>query len=163
MPINLYAYYSTLSIKIGIIINIKITTNLSTMKRFLLSVTLVLGIITSTIAQGVSVWDGSSTIWTNGSGTSSDPYLIESAANLAYLATSVNSGTTYSGKYFKQTVDIDLDAIGWTPIGTSSYTFQGTYNGNHKRIKNLSIYVNGASPVHIGLFGYVSSANNTKC
>ena len=39
-----------------------------------------------------SVWNGKKTIWTHGAGTESDPYLIESAAHLAYLASSVNGG-----------------------------------------------------------------------
>lgn len=34
----------------------------------------------------VSVWDGSAEPWTHGSGTAEDPYLIESAANLAWLS-----------------------------------------------------------------------------
>ena len=54
--------------------------------------------------------------WTRGSGTAEDPYLIESAENLAYLRDQVNAGPTanstnlgmYSGVYFKQVVDIDL-------------------------------------------------------
>ena len=40
--------------------------------------------------MAVNVWDGSSEPWTNGSGTMEDPYLIETAANLAYLAEKVN-------------------------------------------------------------------------
>ncbi|MBP5710491.1 MAG: hypothetical protein J6W84_05895, partial [Bacteroidales bacterium] len=125
------------------------------MKRFLLSVTLVLGIITSTIAQGVSVWDGSSTIWTNGSGTSSDPYLIESAANLRYLVDNIAS---YNTNCFKQTVDIDLDFNPWSPIGNATTNFKGTYNGAGHTIEHLIIGVNGTTPIHHGLFGYLNGA-----
>ena len=32
-----------------------------------------------------SVWDGSRAIWTRGNGTENDPYLIESAQNLAFF------------------------------------------------------------------------------
>ena len=125
------------------------------MKRFLLSVTLVLGIITSTIAQGVSVWDGSSTIWTNGSGTSSDPYLIESAANLRYLVDNIAS---YNTKCFKQTVDIDLDYNPWTPLGNNTNPFKGIFDGAGHTIEHLAIAVNGSTPVHNGLFGYLNGA-----
>jgi len=45
----------------------------------------------------------------NGSGTSGDPYQISTVADLATLATNVNAGTNYSGTYFKQMNDIDLN------------------------------------------------------
>ena len=37
-----------------------------------------------------SIWNGEAEAWTKGSGTEEDPYLIESAENLAWLAKSVN-------------------------------------------------------------------------
>ena len=55
------------------------------------------------------------TSW-SGSGTSGSPYLITSAQELAGLAYRVNSGTNYSGRYFRQTRDIDLSAHYWTAI-----------------------------------------------
>ena len=76
-----------------------------------------------------SVWDGSSsTIWTNGSGTETDPYLIESAEHLKYLAISVSNGTTYEGMYFLQTVDIDLNCfiVSQTSTFTTTRTTTGT-------------------------------------
>ena len=90
-----------------------------------------------------SVWDGSSsTIWTNGSGTEADPYLIESAANLAYLREQVNAGTTYEGMYFLQTTDIDLgynNGVIWKAIGINSQgnivgSLYATYDGGNHTI-----------------------------
>ena len=52
------------------------------------------------------VWDGTSTTDWTGSGTSSSPYLITGASQLAGLSTSVNNGTTYAGKYFKLGIDL---------------------------------------------------------
>ncbi|MCL2596285.1 MAG: hypothetical protein FWD66_01200 [Paludibacter sp.] len=71
-----------------------------------------------------SVWDGSHTTWTNGTGTETDPYLIENAAQLAHLAYYVNNGTDADGHvvgtgiYWKLMTDIDLngsETFQWTP------------------------------------------------
>lgn len=44
-------------------------------------------LFTAIAANATQIWNGTSKVpWTKGSGTESDPYLIESPANLAYLA-----------------------------------------------------------------------------
>ena len=52
----------------------------------------------------VSVWDGSAEPWTHGSGTEEDPYLIESAANLAWMSYHwqdvIGGGPIYRNTYF---------------------------------------------------------------
>ena len=85
-------------------------------------------------------WDGSAVEWTNGSGTAADPYLIESAANLAWLQEMVNGGvSTYSGQSFKLTTDINLGSISWLGIGTSeTVSFQGTFDGDNHRITGIN-------------------------
>jgi len=86
-------------------------------------------------ALALDIWDGSSSPWTNGSGTENDPYLIETAANLAYLAEKVNEGYQAQGQevfhdtYFMMTDDLDLNDINWTPIGTVDMSMQGYYFG----------------------------------
>ena len=91
----------------------------------------------------------------SGSGTESDPYKIASAENLAYLASQVNSGTTYSGSFFRQTANIDLSAHYWVPIGTDSpNSFRGTYDGDGHTISNMTT----SDVQYSGLFGYVRSA-----
>ena len=98
----------------------------------------------------IDIWDGTSSPWTNGSGTASDPYLIQTAENLAYLADKVNSGyqaqgvSVYKDTYFLMTDDLDLNNINWTPIGTASldmngYLFSGIFDGGYHNISNLSI------------------------
>lgn len=95
------------------------------------------------------VWDGTSKEpWTKGSGTESDPYLIETPANLAYLAEQVQNGQTYEKTYFMQTNDIDLNNKGCQVGSSSSRCFWGIYNGGQKQIINVS----GC------LFGYIKSA-----
>ncbi len=106
-----------------------------------------------------SVWDGtSSTIWTNGIGTSDNPFLIENAANLAFLAQSVNNGTKYSGIFFTTMVDIDLNSHPWTPIGKNSvYCFSGNLDGNGHTVSNL--FINTSILQYVGLFGYIKNAS----
>ena len=74
----------------------------------------------------------------SGSGRSSSPYLISSAQELAGLAYNVNNGNDYSGVYFRQTVNVDLSAYWWDPIGNSSTIFfSGYYDGNNYTISGL--------------------------
>ena len=100
------------------------------------------------------------TSW-SGSGTSGSPYLITSAQELAGLAYRVNSGTNYSGTYFRQTQDIDLSAHYWTAIGNSDNYFRGYYDGNNNDISGL--YTPSGSDNsnnYQGLFGYVRGGNS---
>ena len=67
-----------------------------------------------------------------GSGTEADPYVIEDAGDWNTLATSVNSGNTFSGKFVKMTADITLPASAKS-IGVydnNSKVWQGTFDGN---------------------------------
>ena len=101
-----------------------------------------------------SIWSGNdvSTSFA-GSGTEADPYQINSAADLAYLASSVNSGESYEGKYFILNVNINLNSMSWTPIGTKNKAFAATFDGNGMKTYNLSVTMNTS---YAGLFGYVS-------
>ena len=71
-----------------------------------------------------------------GSGTADDPYLIPSTEVWNRLATKVNGGTNYAGKYFRQTEDIGTTQEPVTHmVGIYSSTqsenrlFSGTYDG----------------------------------
>ena len=87
------------------------------MKKIFLFLTISLFSIPAMYA--VVTWDGtSSKMWTQGTGTEADPYLIETPANLAYLSAQVTAGETYAGVYFQQTEDFDLQSKTWAPIGT---------------------------------------------
>ena len=110
----------------------------------------------------VSVWNGSFSRWTRGNGTEQNPYLIDSASQLAYLAQSVNSGIMYTDSFFMLTADIDLNRIPWTPIGQNlTNFFIGSFNGNNHEISNLNIVdtVYRSGIVYVGLFGYVLDAH----
>ena len=64
---------------------------------------------------------------------------ISNAAELRAFAAEVNCGNTCEGKTVKLLADIDLENDDWTPIGTSTYSFKGTFDGNGKTISNLNI------------------------
>ena len=53
--------------------------------------------------------DGLELPYESGSGTKNDPYIINTAQQLADLAFIVNNGTDFSGEYFKLGRDIDLN------------------------------------------------------
>ena len=95
------------------------------------------------------------TAWAwSGDGSSGNPYLINSASELAQLATDVNGGERYNNMYFKQTANITLTSA-WTPIGTdSSHPFKGHYDGGNFTISGLTVSGNYQ---YAGLFGYISS------
>ena len=101
-------------------------------------------------AQNINVWDGSTAAaFAGGTGTAEDPYQIANGAQLAYLASSVNSGETYEEKNFVLTANIDLNGLPWTPIansfsdallGGSNYRiFAGNFDGNGYTISKVSI------------------------
>ncbi|MBR4118152.1 MAG: InlB B-repeat-containing protein [Methanocorpusculum sp.] len=93
-------------------------------------------------------------VFSGGSGTENDPYKISTADDLKQLATDVNSGNTYSEKYFQLTQDITLSGE-WTPIGKDNLNaFMGTFDGNVKTISGLSI--ENTNLMFVGLFGYSS-------
>ena len=128
------------------------------MKKKLLSLLLALCFVMALVpiaafaedVQNVNVWDGSTaTAFAGGTGTAEDPYQIADGAQLAYLASSVNSGETYTGKNFVLTANIDLNGLPWTPIANSfsdalfgrpNYRiFIGNFDGKGYTISNVSI------------------------
>lgn len=95
-----------------------------------------------------------------GSGTESDPYLIDSEETLRYFALSVSSGrSTYLDVYFKMTTDIDLVGSDgdneFTAIGTRDSPFEGSFDGDGHEITSLNINETG---IYQGLFGYINGA-----
>lgn len=141
-------------------------------------------VLTGTMAVAqTSVWNGGRTVWTQGNGTEANPFLIESAEHLAYLAYAVNKGYNMLGVHFRLTTDIDLNGseeLQWVPIGLGSkygYSedgcdrgriwangefypfsfFKGHFDGGEHSISNL--YINQENGNYLGLFGVVYSEN----
>ena len=108
-----------------------------------------------------------------GDGSSSNPFQISNAKELAwfrdwvngtYTVSSSESATTHLNACAKLTADIDLkdfchaadesqnlEELSWVPIGNNKIQYEGTFDGNGKTITNL--YIN-ASQTFMGLFGY---------
>lgn len=104
----------------------------------------------------LTAWDGSVAESFSGSGTETDPYLIESGAELAYLSKFCAEGGNTSGLYYELTADIDLANNVFTPIGPSSTNqFKGIFNGAGNTISNLKI---DRTESLSGLFGRVNGA-----
>lgn len=133
----------------------------------LLAIVMVVGLmpgfsLTASAAEA-DVWDGTtaSQAWDSGSGTEADPYVIVTAAQLAKLAADVNSGTDYSGTYFKLGADLDLGGSDrtWTPIGDATHTFKGNFNGDGKTISNMYAHgknTNNKTYGYRALFGNIT-------
>lgn len=120
------------------------------MKKLLLSI---FAMALTFNVMATNVWDGSSEPWTQGDGTFYNPYRIETAAHLAYLAEKVNEGyqspgqAVFEGEYFLLTDDLDLNNINWTPIGNVDYGmngfyFAGYFDGGYHQVENLWIQSN---------------------
>lgn len=95
---------------------------------------------------------------------------IGTMEELQSFAAQVNSGNSFAGVTVNLTADLILNSklvdqdgklnsgghIVWTPAGTSSSPFKGTFNGNGHTVTGL--YVNDEKAQYQGLFGVVSGA-----
>ena len=144
------------------------------MKKLSFLSTMMLFVIAAMLPQNVkaqvSVWDGTYAPWTNGTGTESDPFLIENAQQLAYLTYRVNNGLDAAGGHvsnhdfhYKLMTDVNLNgsqSFQWAPIGyynsnTDHYSFGGHFDGNNHTVSGL--YIN-SSANRVGFFGYTDGA-----
>ena len=109
--------------------------------------------VTAALAEDTNWADSAKTDWYN---DTESEYTLNTAEELAGLASLVNSGTSFAKKTVKLGSDIDLKGIEWTPIGKSGSTFQGIFDGNGNTIKNLLI-TGSKSQCDVGLFGFTTS------
>ncbi len=122
------------------------------MRRVILTLTFVL-ICTFAFADGVQP---------NGSGTETDPYLMESLDNLLWLSTNIDVWS--DSLYFLQTADIDAsDTQNWNggnglwPIGTSANKFSGTYDGGNHTISDM--HIDRRHSDNMGMWGYALNSS----
>lgn len=104
-------------------------------------------------AEGkTDTWDGTTIAdkFAAGDGTQGNPFQIETAAQLAYFAKTVNEGEAYLHKYIVLTADIDLANKEWTPIGNYSNPFKGNFNGDNHTVTGIQI---SGELDRVGLFG----------
>ena len=118
---------------------------------------LVMMLSMAVFSVSAAAWDGATASEAlKGDGTAASPYLVESAEDLKYIQVQVNAGTTFEGKYFKQTADIDLNNKEWAPIGErTAKPFIGLYDGNGYKIVN---FYQSFDYRFGGLFAYMTTA-----
>ncbi|MDG2497431.1 MAG: hypothetical protein P8M68_04530 [Aquiluna sp.] len=104
--------------------------------------------VTSASANGCGVNSGGP--FDGGDGSSGSPFLVSTATQLASMETNACLTNSY---HFKQTADISLAGLSWTPLGTA-FEFNGTYDGNFKTITDLSL----TGGTNVGLFGTINGA-----
>lgn len=85
-----------------------------------------------------------------GNGSKENPYLISTVGDLSYMAAAPDSA-------YRLAADIDMNDYNydWTPVPT----FNGSFDGAHHAIVNLSIATNDA---HAGLFGMLGEDVEVK-
>lgn len=108
--------------------------------------------------ETVDTWDGKTIAggFAAGDGTQDDPFQIETAAQLAHFAKTVNEGEAYLYKYIVLTADIDLANKEWTPIGNHSNPFKGNFNGDNHTVTGMQI---SGELDRVGLFGECTKHN----
>ena len=84
----------------------------------------------------------------------SNTYVVTSGNGLKNIAAEINAGVA-TDRDIVLSEDIDLNATraesNWTPIGTSTHPFVGTFDGKGFKVSNLVI--DGGSSSNIGFFG----------
>ena len=139
------------------------------MKKKVLSLLLTLCLVMTFLPM--AAFAAEAPLFSGGTGTQQDPWLITSQADLIALAEFLNSGNAEMfdtedagigncyGYYFKQTADIDLTGVSWEPIGYSgSYYFAGNYDGDGHSITN-AVSTGKVDPegfATAGIFGWVA-------
>ncbi len=107
-----------------------------------------------------NAWDGKTA--TEPKTDDNGVYLIGTGAELAWFAQKVNAGSTKISGIL--TADIDLAGYEWTPIGSISKNFAGTFDGRNHTVDNLSINYSSTTTVSLyrGLFGWVNGTESAR-
>lgn len=117
---------------------------------------------TVSVDSGVAdKWDGSSKAQPSGSGTAASPYKLGTAAQLAWFADTVNSGSRSACALL--TADIDLNGQEWTPIANSGVNngYTGTFDGQGHVIHGICV-TTGVSSRPQGLFGIIARTGTVR-
>lgn len=108
--------------------------------------------------ETVNVWNGSiASGFAAGDGTQGNPFQIETAAQLAYFAKTVNAGERYDGKYIILKNNININNQEWTPIGNDRNSFRGNFDGGNHTVTGMRI--SNSSADYVGLFGECTRYN----
>lgn len=133
----------------------------------LLSLVLVIGMlpIMASADEVTPAWDGTAAeSFAGGAGTKSDPWQIETAAQLKLASDTVNA--QFKDYFFILNNDIDYENQQWAPIGHSNASnstfFRGGFDGNEHIVKNLKVNYNESVPyTYCGFFGLAKNVTIT--
>lgn len=109
------------------------------------------------IKKTIVIYQEGDRYYSTGSGTETDPYIVESTGQWENLANMVNNGNSFKNTYFKLGMNLDFANATIPCIGSVTAPFSGTFDGNDKTIANMNI----SGTDYLGLFGYLSNATVT--
>lgn len=109
-----------------------------------------------------------------GEGTKESPWLVKTYSDLIALSDLVNSGQDQTGKYFRQTSDIDCSdaTLYFSPVGHAqsnldysqfdprTVAFNGHYDGAGHEVKNLTL--KPGMRWYMGLFGVIGQEGTVR-
>ena len=117
-------------------------------------------------------WSGETAdSFSSGNGTEEDPYIIETAEQLAFFASQVNAGETFEGKFISIIKSINLGNKEFTPIGVgptgetpNNWDWSGYFNGTLDGKGNVITGIKITQPtMHgVGLIGSLQEKSTVK-
>ena len=117
-------------------------------------------------------WSGETAdSFSSGNGTEEDPYIIETAEQLAFFASQVNAGETFEGKFISIIKSINLGNKEFTPIGVgptgetpNNWDWSGYFNGTLDGKGNVITGIKITQPtMHgVGLIGCLQEKGIVK-
>ena len=97
----------------------------------------------------------------DGEGTTADPYIIATAADLYEFAIKVNEGDNTACAVLTADITLPIDT-NWTPIGNDSNQYKGTFDGDGHTITGLSVDIQSDNTIYAGLFGFLGEGGTIK-
>lgn len=95
-----------------------------------------------------------------GAGTAADPYLIKSPDDILAMSAAIPL-PGYATAFYRLDNDIDLSTLtGFSPVGNETVPFNGTFDGNQKKLSGLTY--NGFGLPYTGLFGVIGNRGVVK-
>lgn len=132
----------------------------------LFAVLLSIAMIITTMPFGVVTASAVTIEFAGGSGTESDPYLIETKEHLNNVRNDLNAhykmiaNIVFDDSDFEEGGIFFNNGFGWNPIATGGTSFRGNFDGNNYFIQGLTVNINESpnEESSYGLFGNISSA-----
>ena len=97
----------------------------------------------------------------DGEGTTADPYIIATAADLYEFAIKVNEGDNTACAVLTADITLLIDT-NWTPIGNDSNQYNGTFDGGGHTITGLKVDIQSDNIIYAGLFGCLGAGGTIK-